>query len=342
MDMVLDRLEQYANNLELLVEDRTADFLEAKRKAEELLYQLLPKTVASALTCGQPVIPQSYEQVTIYFSDIVGFTSLSARSTPLQIIDFLNDLYTTFDSIIEAFQVYKVETIGDSYMVVSGLPVRNGDNHVVEIARMSLALREAVSSFTIRHKPEEQLKLRIGIHSGPVVAGVVGRKMPRYCLYGDTVNTASRMESTGVPLRIHVSSETCKILKKFGSFELELRGQIEIKGKGRMTTYWLTGEKEGAFTANGIAEDAEAEPLLAPKEQESPSSSSSVAGDLLAKNPNPAENLSENSPSSVPNDTTQTPPPPPPPTPAPSPSPAPELLLSNKVGQKSSKNSSSK
>nr|XP_012146921.1 PREDICTED: atrial natriuretic peptide receptor 1-like isoform X4 [Megachile rotundata] len=165
LDNLLSRMEQYATNLETLVEERTADYLEEKRKCEELLYQLLPKSVASQLILGQSVIAETYDQVTIYFSDIVGFTKLSAESTPLQVVDLLNDLYTCFDSIIENFDVYKVETIGDAYMVVSGLPVRNGTNHAKEIARMSLALRDTVMTFSIRHRPNEQLKLRIGMHS---------------------------------------------------------------------------------------------------------------------------------------------------------------------------------
>ncbi|KAF7496382.1 Atrial natriuretic peptide receptor 1 [Sarcoptes scabiei] len=252
LDAVLNRLEQYSNNLELLVEDRTADFLEAKSKAEDLLYRLLPKSVAKQLILGQAVTPQTYETVTIYFSDIVGFTTLSANSTPMQVIDFLNDLYNCFDSIIENYNVYKVETIGDSYMVVSGLPQRN-NGHAAEIARMSLALLDAVKSFTIRHKPDEKLKLRIGIHSGPCAAGVVGHKMPRYCLFGDTVNTASRMESTGLPLKIHVSQQTQQVLNRFKTFQLELRGSIDIKGKGEMITYWLLGEsKEMNPTSSSI------------------------------------------------------------------------------------------
>ncbi|XP_068978418.1 atrial natriuretic peptide receptor 1-like isoform X2 [Bombus flavifrons] len=243
LDNLLSRMEQYATNLETLVEERTADYFEEKRKCEELLYQLLPKSVASQLILGQSVIAETYDQVTIYFSDIVGFTKLSAESTPLQVVDLLNDLYTCFDSIIENFDVYKVETIGDAYMVVSGLPVRNGTNHAREIARMSLALRDTVMTFSIRHRPNEQLKLRIGMHTGPCVAGVVGLKMPRYCLFGDTVNTASRMESNGEALMIHVSPKTKEILDTFETFELVCRGEVTLKGKGTMTTYWLIGEK---------------------------------------------------------------------------------------------------
>uniref|UniRef100_A0A8C1QFU3 Guanylate cyclase n=1 Tax=Cyprinus carpio TaxID=7962 RepID=A0A8C1QFU3_CYPCA len=229
LDNLLSRMEQYANNLEELVEERTQAYHEEKRKAEALLYQILPHSVAVQLKRGEMV-------------DIVGFTALSAESTPMQVVTLLNDLYTCFDAIIDNFDVYKVETIGDAYMVVSGLPVRNGKLHAREIARMSLALLEAVHSFRIRHRPDQQLRLRIGIHSGPVCAGVVGLKMPRYCLFGDTVNTASRMESNGEALKIHVSEATRAVLQEFNCFQLELRGDVEMKGKGRMRTYWLLGE----------------------------------------------------------------------------------------------------
>ncbi|KAL4617579.1 Atrial natriuretic peptide receptor 2-like [Arapaima gigas] len=247
LNNLLSRMEQYANNLENLVEERTQAYLEEKRKAENLLYQILPHSVAEQLKRGETVQAEAFDSVTIYFSDIVGFTSLSAESTPLQVVNLLNDLYTCFDAIIDNFDVYKVETIGDAYMVVSGLPVRNGKLHAREIAGMSLALLEQVKTFKIRHRPNDQLRLRIGIHTGPVCAGVVGLKMPRYCLFGDTVNTASRMESNGEALKIHVSSATKEVLDEFGYFELQLRGDVEMKGKGKMRTYWLLGEKTDVY-----------------------------------------------------------------------------------------------
>ncbi|XP_074175093.1 atrial natriuretic peptide receptor 1 isoform X2 [Rhinolophus sinicus] len=246
LDNLLSRMEQYANNLEELVEERTQAYLEEKRKAEALLYQILPHSVAEQLKRGETVQAEAFDSVTIYFSDIVGFTALSAESTPMQVVTLLNDLYTCFDAVIDNFDVYKVETIGDAYMVVSGLPVRNGRLHAREVARMALALLDAVRSFRIRHRPQEQLRLRIGIHTGPVCAGVVGLKMPRYCLFGDTVNTASRMESNGEALKIHLSSETKAVLEEFGEFELELRGDVEMKGKGRVRTYWLLGERDNS------------------------------------------------------------------------------------------------
>jgi class 3 adenylate cyclase len=182
--------------------------------------------------------------VTVAFSDICGFTALSAESTPMQVVDMLNDLYTTFDTVIDTFDVYKVETIGDAYMVASGLPVRNGDFHACAISRMSLALLNVVQSFKVRHRPQHQLRLRIGIHTGPVCAGIVGMTMPRYCLFGDTVNTASRMESHSEPMRIHVSQQTKEVLDTFGTFVLEPRGLISMKGKGEMMTWWLVAETQ--------------------------------------------------------------------------------------------------
>ncbi|XP_052866274.1 atrial natriuretic peptide receptor 1 [Anopheles cruzii] len=239
MDDLLRRMEQYANNLESLVEEKTEQLSMEKRRTEELLYQVLPRPVAQQLLAGEMVQPEQFECVTIYFSDIVGFTALCAQSRPMEVVDFLNDLYSTFDRIIGFYDVYKVETIGDAYMVVSGLPERNGRDHAREIGLMALAILDAVKSFTIKHKPDYQLKIRIGIHSGPVCAGVVGQKMPHYCLFGDTVNTASRMESTGHHLKIHVSEAAKLILDKFGTFRVELRGDVELKGKGIVTTYWL-------------------------------------------------------------------------------------------------------
>ncbi|EOA93955.1 Guanylyl cyclase GC-E, partial [Anas platyrhynchos] len=198
IDSMLRMLEQYSSNLEDLIRERTEELEIEKQKTDKLLTQMLPPSVAEALKMGTPVEPEYFEEVTLYFSDIVGFTTISAMSEPIEVVDLLNDLYTLFDAIIGSHDVYKVETIGDAYMVASGLPKRNGNRHAGEIANMSLDILSSVGTFKMRHMPEVPVRIRIGLHSGPCVAGVVGLTMPRYCLFGDTVNTASRMESTGL------------------------------------------------------------------------------------------------------------------------------------------------
>ncbi|XP_018557047.2 receptor-type guanylate cyclase gcy-4 isoform X2 [Lates calcarifer] len=232
-------IQNYAQSLK----EKTEDLKHQRQLAEDLLHQMLPKSVAKQLRQHKHVEAESYEKVTIFFSDIVGFTSISASCTPLQVVEMLNNLYMCFDTRIDSYDVYKVETIGDAYMVVSGLPERNGDRHADEIAKMALDLVAAVRQVSIPHMPNQRLQLRAGIHTGPCVAGIVGYKMPRYCLFGDTVNTASRMESTSLPQRIHTSSETYLALIKDNAYDLQLRGEIEVKGKGKMNTYWLIGHK---------------------------------------------------------------------------------------------------
>ncbi|KHJ47399.1 adenylate/guanylate cyclase catalytic domain protein [Trichuris suis] len=244
MDHMMGMMEKYQSHLEELVEERTEELKEEKKRTETLLHRMLPKVVAAQLMQGKDVVPETYDSVTIYFSDIVGFTALSAESTPVQVVAFLNSLYTLFDRIIRQYDVYKVETIGDAYMVVSGLPIRNGDQHAGEIATMALELLKAVQVFQVPHKPDMSCLLRIGIHTGPCAAGVVGKTMPRYCLFGDTVNTASRMESNGLPWKIHCSESTMLALEKLGGYILEERGMVPMKGKGEMRTFWLLGKQE--------------------------------------------------------------------------------------------------
>ncbi|XP_077863909.1 atrial natriuretic peptide receptor 1-like [Saccoglossus kowalevskii] len=243
MDNILSMMEKYSNNLEAIVEERTEQLVEEKRKTDRLLYRMLPPTVADALKLGNIVPPQSYECATIYFSDVVGFTKLSSESTPKQVVDLLNDLYTCFDGLISNHDVYKVETIGDAYMIVSGLPQRNGKRHSAEIANCALDLLSSITRFKIRHRPDEKLQLRIGIHTGPVVAGVVGLVMPRYCLFGDTVNLASILESNGKPLHVHISKQTYLALVALDcGYRMYLRGEMHIKGRGLLPTYFLTGK----------------------------------------------------------------------------------------------------
>ncbi|XP_039592202.1 guanylate cyclase 2G [Polypterus senegalus] len=229
LDNMVNKLEKYANHLEEVVEERTNQLTIEKRKIDKLLSSMLPSFIAEQLMAGKSVEPESYESVTIFFSDIVGFTNMCSRSSPLEVVSLLNDLYSLFDDIIMNYDVYKVETIGDAYMVASGLPIRNGVKHVEEIATMSLHFLSSVMNFHIRHLSNETLKLRIGLNTGPVVAGVVGTTMPRYCLFGDSVNMASRMESNSLPLKIHVSENTAKILRELGQYILEERGEIQIK-----------------------------------------------------------------------------------------------------------------
>ncbi|NWX18665.1 GUC2F cyclase, partial [Aegotheles bennettii] len=244
IDSMLRMLEQYSSNLEDLIRERTEELEIEKQKTDKLLSQMLPPSVAEALKTGGTVEPEYFDQVTIYFSDIVGFTTISALSEPIEVVDLLNDLYTLFDAVLGNHDVYKVETIGDAYMVASGLPKRNGNKHAAEIANMSLDILSSVGSFKMRHMPDIPLRIRIGLHTGPCVAGVVGLTMPRYCLFGDTVNTASRMESTGLPYRIHVSQSTVNTLRSLNEgYEIVPRGKTELKGKGVEETYWLVGKK---------------------------------------------------------------------------------------------------
>lgn len=221
--------------------ERTKDLIAEKQRTDELLHAMLPKQVADDLRMGRPMNADTFETCTVYFSDIVGFTVLSGKFSAMEVVVFLNKLYSCFDTIIDKHDVYKVETIGDAYMVVSGVPIRNGNKHAVNIANMALDLLHESKTFKIPNMPNESLKIRIGLHTGPVCAGVVGIKMPRYCLFGDTVNTASRMESHGEAYKIHMSDETknCLLMEcNENDYHLIERGFIDVK-VGQLTIFLI-------------------------------------------------------------------------------------------------------
>ncbi|OWA52553.1 Atrial natriuretic peptide receptor 1 [Hypsibius exemplaris] len=230
IEHLITRMDLYATELEHEAEEKMKMFVAEKERSEELLKGMLPKVISDKLRRGEMIYPEVYDSTTVQFSDIHGFAEvMEAASTPYITIEIMNTLYGLCDHIIEGFDVYKVETVGDNYLLVSGLPVRNGIKHAGEMASLALTLRKEVGTLLIASSPDARLKLRVGLNSGSCVASVVGLKMPKYCLFGDTVNTASRMESHGEAGKIHVSPTTAALLDKIGNYFLSPRGPITVK-----------------------------------------------------------------------------------------------------------------
>ncbi|XP_050578006.1 soluble guanylate cyclase 88E isoform X2 [Bombus affinis] len=223
---------------------------EEMKRTDELLYQMIPKQVADRLRNGESPIDtcEMFDSVSILFSDVVTFTEICSRITPMEVVSMLNAMYSLFDTLTERNRVYKVETIGDAYMVVSGAPVKEND-HADRVCDMALDMVEAITDLKDR-STGLHLQIRVGIHSGAVVAGIVGLKMPRYCLFGDSVNTASRMEATSQAMQIHISESTRELLSP--SYKVKERGEIEVKGKGTMKTYWLEKREHRSSSTKGI------------------------------------------------------------------------------------------
>jgi len=211
-----------------------------------LLHQIFPSHIAKSLSLGHKVEPETFDPVTIFFSDIVGYTDLSASLPPQKVMRMLDNLYTQLDALCTEAKLFKVETIGDAYMCVGGLPEMQ-ENHTVRVALFALsAIKAANSTLVDEDEPKlGHINIRVGFHSGPVVASVVGELNPRYCLFGDTVNTASRMESNSEKNMINMSPQAYKCLVNQLPIVATLRrGKLTIKGKGQVQCYFLVQDEK--------------------------------------------------------------------------------------------------
>jgi adenylate cyclase len=218
----------------------------ARKKAELLLLNILPQPVAERLKRGHRTIAESFEEVTVLFADLVDFTEFSSQTSPTELVEILNKIFSKFDQLAQQHGVEKIKTIGDAYMAVAGLPKPRRD-HAEAIAQMALDMQAAVAQYNC--DTGSSFSLRIGINSGPVVAGVIGIKKFSYDLWGDTVNTASRMESHGIPGQIQVTPTVYERLRD--RYLFEQRESVQIKGKGEMTTYMLIKPKDTPAQSEG-------------------------------------------------------------------------------------------
>nr|WP_254447404.1 adenylate/guanylate cyclase domain-containing protein [Ruegeria sp. HKCCA5426] len=209
-----------------------------KQKYKDLLHSILPQKIVTRLNDGETTIADRHDDVTVLFSDIVGFTEMSAKLPPAHVVHYLNRVFSGFDKTASELGVEKIKTIGDAYMVAAGVPEHRNDHAevIVEMAHRMLSWIEALN-----HEMDFSMNIRIGVHSGPVVAGIIGSHRFLYDVWGDTVNVASRLESTGAPGRIQVSEETAQ--RVVHRFELSDPMDVRIKGKGQARTFYVSGRK---------------------------------------------------------------------------------------------------
>jgi guanylate cyclase len=204
-----------------------------QEKSETLLLNILPKEIAAILKNESRTIAEHYDEASVLFADMVGFTPLSAKLPPVEMVELLNEVFSFFDSLLDKYKVEKIRTIGDSYMVASGVP-RGRPDHAKALVHMALEMREYVMSHTFGKG--QRVKFRIGINSGSMIAGVIGKRKFVYDVWGDAVNIASRMESHGMGGAVQITQDTYELIKE--EFVCEPRGTVNVKGKGEMEV-WL-------------------------------------------------------------------------------------------------------
>ncbi len=230
------RLEQFQDSNSRLLSQVLHDLEDERARSRRLLLNVLPQRIVDRLDAGEERIADRHDDVTVLFSDVVGFTRIAAELTASTLIDELNALFSDFDAICAETGVEKIKTIGDAYLAVGGLPGGEPD-HAVAIAETALRMVEHVAN----HREHADWRIRIGLNRGPVSAGIIGTTKFAYDIWGDTVNVASRLESSSAPGRIQVSDGLATSLA--GRFVLEPRGQTELKGKGSMATWFLVGRR---------------------------------------------------------------------------------------------------
>jgi len=244
IDSMAARLAAALGNAEQKAEEAQAQaraLAEERHRSEKLLHNILPAIIAERLQKGESLIADTYPEVTVLFADIVGFTKLSAQLGPREIVSMLNDVFGLFDELVVKHKLEKIKTIGDCYMVVGGVPDRSA-THCQQVARFALAALKSLEEYAADFP--NPMRIRIGMHTGTVVAGIVGTQKFAYDLWGDVVNIASRYETTGTPNKIHVSDAVRVRLED--DFIFEDAGEVDLKGKGMMRSWFLVGDKEGA------------------------------------------------------------------------------------------------
>jgi len=238
----------------LTLSTKEQELIQEKQKMEDLLYLTLPFPVARDIQQKKRICAEKIETVTIFYSDLDNFTEVYNDSSPFEMVMMLNNYYKMFDDSMSKYQVYKVNCVNDSHMIVAGLPPSEGDHHVAQIASLALNILANANKFVVSHRPYERLKLKIGINTGPVIAGVqsVGIKMPRYRVFGDTVKFAALLNATGNVMKIHCSMETKILLDSVGSgsYFMEPRGLLIVDGFDQRETFWLTGKENGVFESD--------------------------------------------------------------------------------------------
>jgi adenylate cyclase len=241
---ILERSRRRVFFQDLIIREQTEQLAEEARKSEQLIHNILPQPIAVRLLGGERTIAVDYPQVSVLFGDIVGFTPLAARLSARDVIDLLGELFESFDRLALAHDVEKIKTIGDAYMAVGGLS--GGDAaHATSVVRLGLALLEEAGRHEALGQP---LQLRIGVHSGPVVGGVIGTQKLAFDLWGDTVNVASRLQELGPPGRVHISERTWLLVRD--DFDCEPLGASQLRGHSEMATFAVVAERTHAFSTD--------------------------------------------------------------------------------------------